>query len=97
MAVFSRLSGNDGAALHVRCFAPAIGIPEDPVTGSGNATIARYLAETRMLKEIGEEYAASQGTEMGRDGRVHVRVSGNGRVIEIGGHAVTVIEGKISL
>jgi predicted PhzF superfamily epimerase YddE/YHI9 len=34
---------------------------------------------------------------MGRDGRVHVRVSDDGRVIEIGGSAVTVIEGSISL
>ncbi len=97
VAVFSRRSGNDGAAVHVRCFAPVAGVPEDPVTGSGNATIARYLAETGMLKEIGDEYVASQGTEMGRDGRVHVRVSGNGRVIEIGGRSVTVIDGEISL
>ena len=67
------------------------------MTGSGNATIARYLAETGMLKDIGDEYVASQGTEMGRNGRVHVRVSGNGRVIEIGGRSVTVIEGQISL
>ena len=97
VAVFSRRSGDDGSAVHVRCFAPAAGVPEDPVTGSGNATIARYLAETGMLKDIGDEYVASQGTEMGRDGRVHVRVSGNGRVIEIGGRAVTAIEGSISL
>ncbi|MCH6556261.1 MAG: PhzF family phenazine biosynthesis protein, partial [Chloroflexi bacterium] len=82
---------------HVRSFAPAAGIPEDPVCGSGNATVAAYLVETGMLKDIGDEYVASQGTEMGRDGRVHVRVSGNGRVIEIGGSSVTVIEGQISL
>ena len=97
VAVFSPRSGDDSAAVHVRCFAPAAGVPEDPVTGSGNATIARYLAETGMLKKIGDEYVASQGTEMGRDGRVHVRVSDDGRAIEIGGSSVTVIEGQISL
>ncbi len=97
VAVFSRRSGDDGAAVHVRCFAPAAGIPEDPVTGSGNATIARYLAETGMLKDIGEEYTASQGTEMGRNGEVFVRVFDDGRGIEIGGRSVTVIEGRISL
>ena len=97
VAVFSRCSGDDGAAVHVRCFAPAAGVPEDPVTGSGNATIARYLAETGMLEDIGDEYVASQGTEMGRNGKVFVRVFDDGRGIEIGGHAVTVIEGKISL
>ncbi len=97
VAVFSRRSRDDGTAVHVRCFAPAVSIPEDPVTGSGNATIARYLAETGMLKDISDEYVASQGTEMGRDGRVHVRVSDDGRVIEIGGRSVTVIDGEISL
>ncbi len=97
VAVFSRYSSGDDTAVHVRCFAPTAGVPEDPVTGSGNATIARYLAETGMLKEIGDEYVASQGTEMGRDGRVYVRVSGNGLVIEIGGRSVTVIDGEISL
>ena len=96
VTVFSLTHGEE-AAVHVRSFAPAAGIPEDPVCGSGNATVAAYLVETGMLKDIGDQYAASQGTEMGRDGRVHVRVSGNGRVIEIGGSSVTVIEGQISL
>jgi PhzF family phenazine biosynthesis protein len=97
VAVFSHRSGDDGAAVHIRCFAPAAGVPEDPVTGSGNATIARYLAETGMLKDIGDEYVASQGTEMGRDGEVFVRVSDDGHGIEIGGRSVTVIDGEISL
>lgn len=96
VTVFSLESG-DGAAVHVRSFAPAAGLPEDPVCGSGNATVAAYLSKTGMLKDIGDEYVASQGTEMGRNGKVFVRVFDNGRGIEIGGHAVTVIEGKISL
>ncbi len=96
VTVFSLTHGED-AAVHVRSFAPAAGILEDPVCGSGNATVAASLVETGMLKDIGDEYVASEGTEMGRDGRVHVRVSGNGRVIEIGGSSVTVIEGQISL
>ena len=94
--VFGFPSG-DGSAVHVRSFAPAAGILEDPVCGSGNATVAAYLSETGMLKDIGDEYVASQGAEMGRDGRVHVRVSDDGRGIEIGGRSVTVIEGRISL
>ena len=96
VTVFSLESG-DGAALHVRSFAPAEGILEDPVCGSGNATVAAYLSKTGMLKDIGDEYVASQGTEMGRDGKVFVRVFDDGRGIEIGGHAVTVIEGEIRL
>ncbi len=83
--------------MHVRSFAPAEGILEDPVCGSGNATVAAYLANTGMLEEVGEAYVASQGTEMGRDGEVFVRVRDGGRHIEIGGRAVTVIDGHISL
>ena len=94
--VFCVGSGEE-AAVHVRSFAPAEGIPEDPVCGSGNATVAAYLANTGMLEEVGDSYVASQGTEMGRDGEVFVRVRDGGRHIEIGGRAVTVIDGYISL
>ncbi len=94
--VFAVESGNS-PAVHVRSFAPAEGILEDPVCGSGNATVAAYLANTGMLEEVGEAYVASQGTEMGRDGEVFVRVRDGGRHIEIGGRAVTVIDGHISL
>ena len=96
VTVFSLGSGEQ-AAVHVRCFAPSVGIPEDPVTGSGNATVAAYLAETGMLEQTGEAYLASQGTEMGRNGEVFVRVLADGREIEIGGRSLTVIEGRISL
>jgi PhzF family phenazine biosynthesis protein len=94
--VFSVRSGKE-APVHVRSFAPAEGIAEDPVCGSGNATVAAYLAYTGMIGEVGEAYVASQGTEMGRDGQVFVRVMDSGRHIEIGGCAVTVIDGQISV
>jgi PhzF family phenazine biosynthesis protein len=94
--VFSVGSGK-GAAVHIRSFAPATGILEDPVCGSGNATVAAYLAQTGILAQVGESYVASQGTEMGRDGEVFVRVLDGGRHIEIGGRALTVIDGHISV
>ena len=84
-------------AVHVRCFAPAFGIPEDPVTGSANASLPAYLARYGLLDRTGREYVASQGTELGRDGRVHVRVLDEEGRAEIGGQAVTVIEGEIRL
>ena len=96
VTVFS-LSSADGAAVRVRSFAPAEGIPEDPVCGSGNASVAFHLARTGMLAQTGAAYVASQGTEMGRDGQVFVRVRDDGRAIEIGGRAVTVVGGRISL
>jgi predicted PhzF superfamily epimerase YddE/YHI9 len=84
-------------AVHLRCFAPASGVPEDPVTGSANAALPAYLAHHGLLDRVGRDYLATQGTELGRDGRVRVRVlDGRGRA-EIGGQAVTVIEGELRI
>src|SRR5947199_395950 len=82
-----------GADVTVRSFAPAGGIPEDPVCGSGNATVAAYLATTDLLARVGAVYRASQGRERGRDGEVLVRVARGGREIVIGGAGVTLVEG----
>ncbi len=95
LAPFALLDGEP--RVHIRCFAPAFGVPEDPVTGSANAALPAYLAHVAMLDALGDEYVSTQGTELGRDGRVFVRVlDDNGRA-EIGGRAVTVIEGEIRL
>ncbi|HET9736382.1 MAG TPA: PhzF family phenazine biosynthesis protein [Burkholderiales bacterium] len=90
--VFGR-TGNAAAPIHVRSFAPAHGIPEDPVCGSGNISVAAYLRETGLLKEFGPDYTARQGMQVGRDGRVQVRVSAD--AIRIGGEAVTCVDGKL--
>ena len=94
LAVFA-LTGEDPAG-RIRCCAPFCGVPEDPVTGSANASLPTYLARYDLLDRTGRSYTASQGLEMGRDGRVHVRVRDDERV-EIGGQAITVVEGEIRL
>ncbi len=94
IAAFSFVDGGQ-FALHIRCFAPAFGIPEDPVTGSANAALPAYLAHHGLLERTGREYVVTQATELGRDGRVHVRVLDDTGRAEIGGQAVTVIEGEI--
>lgn len=86
-------SGEEGAAIHVRSFAPAHGIPEDPVCGSGNLSVAAYLRQTDQLKRFGERYLARQGMQLGRDGRVSVRVDAD--AIRIGGRAVTCVDGTL--
>lgn len=88
-------SADRETAIHVRSFAPAQGIPEDPVCGSGNLSVAAYLKQTNQLKRFGEAYLARQGMQLGRDGRVSVRIEADG--IRIGGHAVTCIDGNISI
>ena len=87
----------DAPAVHIRCFAPAVGVPEDPVTGSANAALPAYLARYGLLEKTGREYVASQGAAIGRDGRVPVRVLDDSGRAEIGGQSVTVVEGEIRL
>jgi PhzF family phenazine biosynthesis protein len=70
-------------------------VNEDPVTGSANAALPAYLARADMLDSLGREYISTQGTELGRDGRVFVSVLDDSGRAEIGGHAVTVIDGEI--
>lgn len=86
-------SGESSSAIHVRSFAPAHSIPEDPVCGSGNLSVAVFLKETGQASRFGNSYVARQGMQLGRDGRVSVRV---GERIEIGGHAVTCVEGNLN-
>lgn len=64
---------------------------EDPVTGSFNASLAQWLVET---SRIAAPYVASQGTAIGRSGRVHVSTDQSG-AIWVGGDTVTRITGKV--
>ncbi len=86
-----------GAPLIVRSFAPAAGVPEDPVCGTGNASVGAYLGITGLLARTGPLFRTSQGREVGRDGTVEVSVADGGRTIELGGASVTVIEGMLTL
>jgi PhzF family phenazine biosynthesis protein len=86
-------SADSLSKIHVRSFAPAHGIPEDPVCGSGNLSVAVFLRENSLLERFGKTYVARQGMQLGRDGRISVRVGSN--QIEIGGHAVTCVEGTL--
>jgi PhzF family phenazine biosynthesis protein len=95
MTVFGRENGG-AAQLAVRSFCPGEGMFEDPVCGSGNASVAAYLHAQGRLQEIGQNYRASQGRELGRDGYVDVSVDAEGG-IEIGGAAITCIDGSINL
>lgn len=81
--------------MHIHCFAPAFGVPEDPVTGSANAALPACMAHHGLLARTKPEYVATQATEMGRDGCVHVRILDESGRAEIGGQALTVVEGEL--
>lgn len=86
--------------VRVRSFAPGEGVPEDPVCGSGNGSVAAYVARFLARGARAIEYVAQQGTEAGRPGRVRVRAWRDADAvwsIEIGGHAVRVLEGTLLL
>jgi predicted PhzF superfamily epimerase YddE/YHI9 len=81
-------------AFEVRAFFPMDGTTdEDPVTGSLNASLAQWFARTGRATF---PYVASQGTVLGRRGRVHVTTDDDG-VIWVAGGTVTLIAGTVQL
>jgi len=81
-------------AFEVRAFFPKDGtLVEDPVTGSLNASLAQWLLGTGRA---GAPYVASQGTALGREGRVHVSQDADG-AIWVGGGTLTLVSGRIDV
>ncbi len=66
---------------------------EDPVTGSLNASLAQWLLDTGR---VSVPYVASQGTALGRSGRVHIFREADGQ-IWVGGGALTCVSGYAEL
>ena len=81
----------EAVQVAVRSFAPAAGVPEDPVCGSGNACVALQ----RRARGEHHDYTATQGEAIGREGRITVAY--RGEAIEVGGNTVVGIEGRINL
>ena len=82
-------------AFEVRAFFPDDGATgEDPVTGSLNASLAQWLLGERAARR--RRYVASQGTALGRAGRVHISRDGDG-TIWVGGGTVTCVSGDVEL
>jgi PhzF family phenazine biosynthesis protein len=81
-------------AFEVRAFTPAVGPSvEDPVTGSLNASLASWLLDTGRATA---PYVASQGTVLGRQGRVHISRDDDGQ-IWVGGATHTCLSGEAEL
>ena len=77
----------------VRAFAAPMGNPEDPVTGSLNASLAQWLIGEGLAPT---RYLVAQGECLGRAGRVYIRQDAQEQVW-VGGHTVTCIEGTALL
>ena len=80
------------AQFEVRAFFPGNnGLTEDPVTGSLNAAMGQWLMEAGLAPD---SYVVSQGTCLGRAGRVHLQHDEQNQVW-VGGESVTCIEGSV--
>ena len=83
----------DPTDLEVRAFAAPVGITEDPVTGSLNASLAQWLIANGKMPP---QYTAAQGTALGRQGRVFIQQDTHGQVW-VGGDTMVCIEGHVAL
>ena len=94
--VFCNETAEAGHHFHARMFAPGMGVPEDPATGSAAAAFAGVLA--RRLSDGTHTITIEQGYEMGRPSLIHLTAEvAAGRLVSasIGGDAVIVTEGTI--
>jgi hypothetical protein len=64
--VFCRETEDAANGIHARVFVPAMGIPEDPATGSANGCLLAYLLQHEVLGAGPVDVRVEQGVEMGR-------------------------------
>ena len=65
-----------GATVHSRMFAPALGVAEDPATGSASGPLGAYLLHYGLVSD--GELVSEQGVEMGRPSFIRIRVERRG-------------------
>ena len=88
-----------GRSWKTRMFAPALGVPEDPATGSAAGPLAVHLARHGQIA-FGEEIEIRQGAEIGRPSLLYATATGEGDRIDsvgVGGMALIVAEGRFRI
>lgn len=95
VVVFGAHGDGHAARIEIRAFAPAHGIDEDPVCGSGSGCVGAFIRHTGQVERFGAEFQASQGAAVGRDGQIRL-VLGE-EAIEVGGYSVTCVEGTLNV
>jgi trans-2,3-dihydro-3-hydroxyanthranilate isomerase len=91
------------ATVHCRMFAPGIGVPEDPATGSAAGALGAYLVRYGIVEPVGgvATIAVEQGLEIERPSRIDVEISVSESKeiteVRVGGKAITIIAGEVSL
>ena len=88
-----------GPRWKTRMFAPGLGVPEDPATGSAAGPLAIHLARHGRTA-FGQEIEIRQGAEIGRPSVLYAQVDGSPERVErvlVGGSAVVVARGEYRL
>jgi PhzF family phenazine biosynthesis protein len=86
-----------GVLTEARMFAPAVGVDEDPVTGSGQGPLGAYLVRHRIID--GAPFTSLQGRRLGRPGLAYVSVDSENGVpirVRVGGDAVIAFSGTLN-
>jgi trans-2,3-dihydro-3-hydroxyanthranilate isomerase len=98
--VFSEDAERSGSDIHARMFAPMIGVPEDPATGSAVVALAGYLAARDSRREGTLRWRVEQGFQMGRPSILEAeadKIGGQVVATRVGGSTVLVTEGQMTL
>ncbi len=98
--VFALETERPDATVHVRMFAPLLGVPEDPATGSANGALGAYLVHHQAVEvtEASTHILSEQGAEMNRPSTLYVEVDSTGKevtAVRVGGQVVLVAEGVV--
>jgi trans-2,3-dihydro-3-hydroxyanthranilate isomerase len=89
---------NGDAEFRARMYAPALGVGEDPATGSAAAGFGGYLAARTEKREGTLQWHIDQGVEMGRPSRLEVEVDvagGEVKSVRVGGASVLISSGSL--
>ena len=93
--IFGPHADGHAARIEIRAFAPAHGIDEDPVCGSGSGCVGAFIRHTGQVRRFGGEFVASQGAAVGRDGQIRLVLSDES--VQVGGYAVTCVDGTLGV
>lgn len=97
IAVYTTQTIDDDSAAHLRFFAPAEGINEDPVTGSAAGPLLLLLYKLNILSDFTDNriYKIEQGDFLNRKGRVGVSYNSKSKELKIHGDAITILKGNL--
>jgi trans-2,3-dihydro-3-hydroxyanthranilate isomerase len=101
--VFTTEATEPGITVYSRMFAPGLGVPEDPATGSAAGPLGCFLVTHGLVRgaDAARRMVNWQGVKMGRPSRLHIAITSGeaGQItrVQVGGQSVLVAEGALTL